>query len=69
MKIYRYIVLELLLLIALILCGTAVIKLFDILLKLQFENIWTTGFIAGLFAWVILLIGWGVKTVRAKGNK
>ena len=57
-KIFKYIGLEVLLLLALMLC-----------LKLQFESIGTTGFIAGLCAWLILLIGWGIKAAKAKRNK
>ena len=58
-KIFKYIGLEVLLLLALMLCGTIVVKIFNVALKLQFESIGTTGFIAGLCAWLILLIGWG----------
>ena len=59
-KIFKYIGLEVLLLLALMLCGTIVVKIFNVALKLQFESIGTTGFIAGLCAWLILLIGWGI---------
>ena len=67
-KIFKYIGLEVLLLLALMLCGTIVVKIFNAL-KLQFESIGTTGFIAGLCAWLILLIGWGIKAAKAKRNK
>ena len=56
-------------LIALILCGIIVMKIFNIVLNLEFENIGATGFIAGLCAWLILLIGWGIKAVKTKRNK
>lgn len=69
MKIFKYIGLEILLLIALILCGIIVVKIFDVVLKLQFENLGSTGFIAGLSAWIILLIGWGVKSAKIKRSK
>ena len=44
MKILKKVVLEILLLIVMCLCGTAIMKLFDIILKLNYENIWTAGF-------------------------
>ena len=42
-KIFKYIGLEVLLLLALMLCGTIVVKIFNVALKLQFESIGTTG--------------------------
>ena len=68
-KIFKYVGLEVLLLIALILCGTIVVKIFDVALKLQFENIGIAGFISGLYAWLILLLGWGIKAAKTKRNK
>lgn len=56
MKILRYIVLELLLLVAMWLCGTATMKIFDILLKLDYENIWQVGFKVGFIAWLVSLV-------------
>ena len=55
--------------IALILCGTIVVKIFNVALKLQFENIGIAGFISGLYAWLILLLGWGIKAAKTKRNK
>ena len=55
MKILRYIFLELLLLVAMWLCGTATMKIFDILLKLDYENIWQVGFKVGFIAWLVSL--------------
>ena len=72
-KIFKYVGLEVLLLIALILCGTIVVKIFNVALnvalKLQFENIGIAGFISGLYAWLILLLGWGIKAAKTKRNK
>lgn len=65
-KIFKYIGLEILLLIALILCGITVMRILNIVLKFEFENIGTTGFIAGLCAWFVFLIG---EAVKAKRNK
>ncbi|WP_283698473.1 hypothetical protein [Clostridium perfringens] len=67
--VFKYIGLEVLLLIALILCGIIVMKIFKVMLNLEFENIGATGFIAGLCAWFILLICWGIKAVKTKRNK
>ena len=68
-KIFKYVGLEVLLLIALILCGTIVVKIFNVALKLQFENIGIAGFISGLYAWLILLLGCGIKAAKTKRNK
>lgn len=54
MNIVRKIVLYLLLLIVMAIGGTIVIKVYDLILKLGFENIWVSGFQAGFAAW----IGW-----------
>ena len=67
--VFKYIGLEVLLLIALILCGIIVMKILNVVLNLEFENIDATGFIAGLCAWFILLIGWGIKAVKTERNK
>ena len=46
--VFKYIGLEILLLIALILCGIIVMKIFNVVLNLEFENIGATGFLQGL---------------------
>ena len=53
----RRIILGLMLLLALSICGTIVLKLFDLILHIGFENIIYEGFKVGLFATVVLLIG------------
>ncbi len=52
MKIVRSIVLEFVLLVTMLLCGTATMKILDILFKLNYENIWVVGFIA----WIVLVV-------------
>ncbi len=52
----KKIMLSILLLIVLMLCGTAVMKIFDLLL-LKDENIWTVGCKVGFLAWMLLLVG------------
>ncbi len=48
--------LGLLILIALSVCGTVVLKIFDVILHIGFENILFEGFKVGLVASVLLLI-------------
>lgn len=69
MKIVRYIVLEILLLVAMVLCGTAIMKLFDILLKLDYENIWVVGFKVGFIAWLVSLVITIIVKTKKKNNK
>lgn len=54
MNIVRKILLYLLLLIVMFIGGTIVLKIYDLILKLGFENILLSGFQVGLVAW----IGW-----------
>lgn len=39
-----------------IICGTAVLKIYDWILGLDFDNIWTAGFKVGFIAWGLMLI-------------
>lgn len=45
------------LLVALSVCGTIVLKIFDVLLHIGFENIIYQGFKVGFFATIVLLLG------------
>lgn len=56
MKVVKNMGLWLLLLIVMTLCGTIILKLFDLLLKLGYENIWLSGFKVGFIAWIGMLI-------------
>lgn len=56
MKIVRSIVLKFLLLVVMLLCGTAMMKILDILFKLNYEKIWVDGFKVGFIAWLVLLV-------------
>lgn len=56
MKIVKSIILYFLLLIVMIICGTAVLKIYDWILGLDFDNIWTAGFKVGFIAWGLMLI-------------
>lgn len=56
MKVVKNIILWLLLLIVMILGGTITLKIFDLILKLGYENIWISGFKVGFIAWIGMLI-------------
>lgn len=45
-------ILKILLLIIMILCGTATMKILDLLFKLGYENIWEVGFKVGVIGWI-----------------
>ena len=56
MKIIKYIILELMLLISLLLISTFVMKIFDVILNLKYDNNWTNGYKIRFIAWLELLI-------------
>lgn len=56
MKVVKNIILWLLLLIVMTLGGTIILKIFDLILKLEYENIWISGFKVGFIAWIGMLI-------------
>ena len=66
MKIVKYIVLRMLSLIAMILCGTAIMKIFAVLLKLSYENIWSIGFKVGFIAWLVLSVVTIINKIKKK---
>lgn len=66
MKIVKYIVLRMLSLIAMMLCGTAVMKIFAVLLKLSYENIWSIGFKVGFIAWLVLSVVTIINKIKKK---
>ena len=68
-KILKYMVLGTLSLIAMILCGTAVMKILDILLQLDYENVWAIGFKVGFVAWVGLAIIAVIKKMKMQKQK
>lgn len=53
---FRKVILYLLLLVVMWLCGTLVLKIFDLILKLNYENIWFSGFKVGFIAWIGTII-------------
>lgn len=66
MKIVKYIVLRMLSLIAMMLCGTAIMKIFAVLLKLSYENIWSIGFKVGFIAWLVLSVVTIINKIKKK---
>ena len=66
MKIVKYIVLGMLSLIAMMLCGTAVMKILDMLLQLGYENIWSIGFRVGFIAWIVLSVMAVINKMKKK---
>ncbi len=67
MKVIKFIVLETLLLIVMLLCGTATMKILDLLFKLGYENIWEVGFKVGFIAWLSYSVVTGI--VKLRSNK
>lgn len=64
MKTLKYILLEFLLLIVMLLCSTGVMKIFDIIFKLNYESIWNVGFKVGFIAWIALLVISIIKRIK-----
>lgn len=53
----KKVMLSISLLIVLTLCGTVVMKIFDLIIDLEFENIRVVGFKVGFLAWILLIVG------------
>lgn len=68
MKIIKFLILEVLLLLITCIFSTVVIKIFDIILNLSHSNIGETGFKAGFIAWIILLIITLYNNVKKRGK-
>ncbi len=68
MKVIKFIVLEILLLIVMLLCGTATMKILDLLFKLGYENIWEVGFKVGFIAWLSYLVVTVIVKLKNKNN-
>lgn len=69
LKIFKSIILWLLLLIVMVIGGTLVLKIFDVLLKLGYENIWISGFKVGFVAWIGMLINEYYHFIKEKKTK
>jgi len=69
LKVFKSIILWLLLLIVMFIGGTLVLKIFDVLLKLGYENIWISGFKVGFVAWIGMLINEYYHFIKEKKTK
>ena len=57
--------LYILLLISVVLCSTAVMKVLDLVFKIGYENIWTIGYKVGFVAWLLLSVA---SIIRKRKN-
>ncbi len=65
-KILRTVVLSLLSLVAMVLCGTAVVWIMNSVLGRGMDDIWLDGFQAGFLAWILEIIWNTVKKLKSK---
>jgi hypothetical protein len=65
-KIAKTVVLSLLSLVAMVLCGTAVIWIMNSVLGRGMDDIWLDGFQAGFLAWILEIIWNTVKKLKSK---
>lgn len=56
MRAIKNIALYLLVLMVLCIVGAAVLKIYDMIMNLDFDNVWFSGFKVGLIAWIGMLI-------------
>lgn len=66
MKAVKFIILEILFLIVMLICATVTMKILDILFKISYENIWMIGFKVGFLAWIVLLVITLIVKVKSK---
>ena len=66
LKIAKIIILWLLVLVVMVAGGTVVLKIFDVLLKVGYENIWVSGFKVGFVAWIGMLINEYYHFIKSK---
>ena len=64
----KKITLYLILLIALSICGTLVLKIYDLIFKIGYENIIMSGFKIGLIAWIGMLINESYHVYKNKNT-
>ena len=65
MKYVKDCLLYILLLISVVLCSTAVMKVLDLVFKIGYENIWTIGYKVGFVAWLLLSVA---SIIRKRRN-
>ena len=69
MKKIKFIILEILFLVVMLLCATTTMKILDILFKLSYENTWLVGFKVGFVAWLILSFVLFISKIKKKSSK
>ena len=65
-KIAKTVALSLLSLIAMVLCGTAVVWIMNSVLGRGMDDIWLDGFQAGFLAWILEIVWNTVKKLKSK---
>ena len=65
-KLAKTVVMSLLSLVAMVLCGTAVIWIMNSVLGRGMDDIWLDGFQAGFLAWILEIIWNTVKKLNSK---
>ena len=65
-KLAKTVVMSLLSLVAMVLCGTAVIWIMNSVLGRGMDDIWLDGFQAGFLAWILEIIWNTVKKLKSK---
>lgn len=68
MKILKTIVLYMLFLFVMVLCGTAVMKVLDIIFQLDYENVWAIGYKVGFLSWLILSVMSFISKAKKKDD-
>ncbi len=66
---FKKLILYVVLLVALCICSTIVMELLDLILKLNYENIWSMRFKIGFTVWIGMIINEGYHWVKDKINK
>lgn len=69
MKIVKIILLNVLLLIAMCICGTFVMWVLDVILSLEYPSVFVIGTKVGFVAWLILLVGQVYRKCKKSTDK
>lgn len=64
----KKIILYVALLVGFCLCSTIVMKIFDLILKLNYESIWAVGFRVGFIVWVGMIVNEGYHWIKDKNK-
>lgn len=64
----KKIILYVALLVGFCLCSTIVMKIFDLILKLNYESIWAVGFRVGFIVWEGMIVNEGYHWIKRKNK-